>query len=260
MLRSRPLALLRMEGTIGVAIRAADWVPIIDGLRTRRRIKAAVIDIDSRGGSASASDYIHEAVRRLAEVKPVVAFCGGLCASGGYLIACAARQVIVQPAAVVGSIGVISVRPLAPELMRRVGVSMDVTKSHQLKDMGAFWREPTAEERAKEQALIDEFYDMFLERVAAGRNLPEERLRALATGEVFTGRQSVDNGLADRLGTFDDAIGLAAELARAPRRTRWIGPRRSLRARLLGPLGSAAADVAAERLLALTAREPLYLG
>jgi protease IV len=248
-----------MEGTIGVGIRAADWVPVIDGLRSRRRVKAVVIDIDSRGGSASASDYIHEAVRRLAEAKPVVAFCGGLCASGGYLIACAARHVVVQPAAVVGSIGVISVRPLAPELMRRAGVSIDVTKSHQLKDMGAFWREPTEEEKAKEQSLVDEFYAMFLERVARGRKLDEARLRRLATGEVFTGRQAAANGLVDRLGTFEDAVGIAAELARAPKRTRWVGPRRPLRARLLGPLGSAAADAAAERLLALNAREPLYL-
>ncbi len=249
-----------MEGAIGVGIRAADWVPVIDGLRRRRRVRAVVVDVDSRGGSASASDYIHEALRRLAEVKPVVAFSGGLCASGGYLIACAARQFVVQPAAVVGSIGVISVRPLAPDLLRRVGVSVDVTKSHQFKDMGAFWREPTEEERKKEQALVDEFYGMFLDRVAAGRRLPLDRLRSLATGEVFTGRQAVDTGLADRLGTFEDAVSLAVEMAGVSRRTRWFGPRRSLRARLLGPLGAGLAEATADRLLALSAREPLYLG
>lgn len=249
-----------MDGTIGVGIRAADWVPVLDGLRRRRRIKAVVVEIDSRGGSASASDYLHEAVRRLNETKPVVAFCGGLCASGGYLIACAAREFLVQPAAIVGSIGVISVRPLAPELMQRVGVSMGVTKSHRLKDMGAFWREPTEEERQKEQALVDEFYAMFLERVDGTRHLPNGRLRELATGEVFTGRQAVANGLADRVGTFEDAIARAAELSGVRRRTRWFGPRRPLRARLLGPLGAGVTDAAAERLLALSSREPLYLG
>jgi len=249
-----------MEGTIGVGIRAADWVPVMDGLRRRRRVRAVVIDLDSRGGSASASDYLHEAVHRLAATKPVVAFCGGLCASGGYLIACAANQLVVQPAALVGSIGVISVRPLAPELMQRVGVSMEVSKSHRLKDMGAFWRDPTDEERAKEQALVDEFYAMFLERVSAARRLADDRLRELATGEVFTGRQAVGNGLADRLGTFDDAVALAAELAGVRRRVRWVGPRRSLRARLLGPLGAEMTEAAAERLLALGSRQPLYLG
>jgi protease-4 len=249
-----------MEGTIGVGIRAADWVPVLDGLRRRRRVRAVVIDVDSRGGSASASDYLHEAVHRLAATKPVISFCGGLCASGGYLIACAARQLVVQPAALVGSIGVISVRPLAPELMQRVGVSVEVAKSHRLKDMGAFWREPTEEERAREQALVDEFYAMFLERVGATRGLTDQRLRELATGEVFTGRQAVGNGLADRLGTFEDAVALAAELGGVRRRVRWFGPRRSLRARLLGPLGAEMTEAAAERLLALGSRQPLYLG
>lgn len=249
-----------MEGTIGVGIRASDWVPVLDGVRRRRRVKAVVVDVDSRGGSASASDYLHEAMRRLAEVKPVVAFSGGLCASGGYLIACASRQFVVQPAAVVGSIGVISVRPLAPELMQRLGVSVAVTKSHELKDMGAFWREPTDEEQRREQALVDEFYAMFLDRVRTSRKIADDRLRELATGEVFTGRQAVASGLADRLGTFEDAVALAAELAGVPQRTRWLGPRRSLRARLLGPLGAEMTETAAERLLALGSRQPLYLG
>ena len=64
MLRSRPVALLRMEGTIGVGIRAHDWVPVLEGIRRSRRLKAVAVDIDSRGGSASASDYIHEALRK----------------------------------------------------------------------------------------------------------------------------------------------------------------------------------------------------
>lgn len=254
------MALLRLEGTIGVGIRAADWVPVLDGLRRRRRVRAVVIDIDSRGGAVSPSDHLHEAVARLAAAKPVVAFTGGLCASGGYLIACAARQVVAQQMALVGSIGVISVRPLAPELMRRLGVAVEVAKSHDHKDMGAFWREPTDEERGKEQALVDEYYGMFVERVMAARRLERDRVLAVATGEVFTGRRAVELGLVDRLGTFEDAVNLAAELAGVRPRARWVGPRRSLRARLLGPLGAAAGDAATERLLALTAREPLFLG
>lgn len=126
--------------------------------------------------------------------------------------------------------------------------------------MGAFWREPTGEERAKEQALVDEYYGMFVDRVAEARGLERERVLAVATGEVFTGRRSVELGLVDRLGTFEDAVNLAAELAGVDARARWVGPRRPLRARLLGPLAATAADAAAERLLGLTAREPLFLG
>src|SRR5712692_646492 len=132
MLRTRPVALMRLEGTIGVGIRSADWVPVLDGIRRSLRIKAVALEVDSRGGSASASDYIHEALRRVAAEKPVVAFTGNLCASGGYLIAAAARRFIVQPAALVGSIGVISVRPQAYELMQRIGVAVRVAKSDRL--------------------------------------------------------------------------------------------------------------------------------
>lgn len=258
MLWSRPLALLRMEGAIGVGIRHADWVPILDGLRRRRRIKAVVIEIDSPGGGAAASHLIHEAVRRLAEVKPVVAFSGNLCASGGYLIAAAATRLLVAPAAVVGSIGVISIRPLAYDLMARAGLAVEVTKSDELKDMGAFYRPPTETERAREQALVDEYYELFLEWVEAGRRIDRDRLRRLATGEVFTGRRAVAEGLADELGMFEDAVAHAARLAGVRERTRWYGPRQSLRARLLGRLGVSVADELEERLLALTARQPRY--
>lgn len=257
-LRSRPVALVRMEGAIGAGIRHAQWVPVLDGLRRRRRVRAVVVDVDSPGGGAAASDLIHEAVRRLAEVKPVVAFSGNLCASGGYLIAAAATRFVVAPAAAVGSIGVISVRPLAYELMGRAGLAVDVAKSHELKDMGAFWRPPTEAERAREQALVDEYYEMFLSRVETGRHLDRERLRPLATGEVFTGRRAVESGLADQLGTFEDAVTLAARLAGASERTRWYGPRRSWRSRLLGPLGAELAGALEERLYALGVREPRF--
>ena len=258
MLRSKPVGLLRMEGTIGVGVRSADWVPLLEGVRRSRRIKALALEIDSRGGSASASDYIHEALRQLAAEKPVVAFSGNLCASGGYLIAAAARRFIVQPAALVGSIGVISVRPLAYDLMQRIGLAVRVSKSDRLKDMGAFWRPPTEEEEAKEQALVQEYYSMFLERVVAGRGMDPDQLRALATGEVFTGRQAVASGLADRVGTFQDAIDEAAGLAGVARRTRWLGTKRSLRQRLLGPLATSLADEIWERALAVTTAEPRY--
>src|SRR5918911_3269910 len=128
LLNRRPVALVRMEGTIGMGVRANDYVPLFEGLRKRRRTKAIVLDVDSRGGSAAASDYIYDAVRRLAQEKPVIAFAGNICASGGYLIACAARRIIVQPGALLGSIGVISVRPLAEDLMHRLGPGGNVSK------------------------------------------------------------------------------------------------------------------------------------
>jgi len=252
---SRPVALVAIRGTIGTSIRSEQWVPLLDGLRRRRSVRAVVVEIYSPGGTVSGSDYIYGALARLAEAKPVYAFAGNVCASGGYLIASAARELIVQPAAVVGSIGVISIRPLAEDFLRRYGLAVGVTKSGELKDAGAFWRKPTDRERAKEQALVDEYFSLFLERIEAGRRIEGARLRELATGEVFSGRKAVEVGLADRVGDLDDAVKAAAAAAGVPERARWYGIRRSWRSRLFGGLGVELADQFVDRLLALT--EPL---
>jgi protease-4 len=253
---SRPVALVALRGTIGMGIRAEHWVPLFDALRKRKAVQAVVVEIDSPGGTVAASDYIYGALARVAAVKPVFAFSGNVCASGGYLIAAAARELVVQPAAVIGSIGVISVRPLAEDFLGRYGLAVGVTKSGELKDAGAFWRKPTKRELEKEQALVDEYFAMFLERIEAGRRIDPARLRELATGEIFTGRRAVEVGLADRVGTLDDTIDLAAAAAGVPKRARWYGIRRSLRSRLFGGLTGELADQLSERLLALAQPQP----
>jgi protease-4 len=158
----------------------------------------------------------------------------------------------------VGSIGVISVRPLAQDLMRRLGLDVAVTKSGRLKDMGAPWRRPTEEEEAKESALVDEYFNLFLDRIEQGRRMKRERVLELATGEVFSGRQAVDVGLADAIGNLQDAIELAAKTAGVSPRWGWVGPRRGLSQRLIGRIAGAAADELWERAAAATFPEPRF--
>jgi protease IV len=254
----KPVAVMHLEGTIGMGIRPHDWLPVIRRARESRRVEAVVLDIDSRGGSAAASDHLYVELRKLAASKPVIAFSGGTCASGGYLLACAAREFIVQPAALVGSIGVISVRPLAEDLLSRAGLAVNVTKSGKLKDMGAFWRRPTDEEQRKEEAMVQEYFSLFLERIQEGRGTDPRKLRKLATGEVFSGRQAVDLGLADRVGTFDEAIDLAARTANVAPRWSWSGPRRGLRGLILGHAARTAALQALDQALQIGVKEPRY--
>jgi protease-4 len=168
-------------------------------------------------------------VAALARKKPVVAFIRGLGASGAYMLACPASRIVSIPSAIIGSIGVISMRPLLYEAMERLGLQMQVTKSDRLKDMGSMFREPTPEELEKEQTLVDDLYDQFLEIVAEGRHMDKAKVKELATGEVFTGKRALDMGLVDEIGDLERAIDIAAELGDTPRKPVWLKPRRGLR-------------------------------
>jgi len=210
------VAVVRLYGPIGGAGRTAELVELVRRLRESRRVPAVVIDIDSPGGSATASDELFLAFKRLAAKKPLVASVRGTCASGAYLAAMAARRLVANPNAIVGSIGVISAGPRLPQLLERVGVSVSVTKAGRLKEAGAPWRDDTEEERRKEQELVDAIYDAFVDRVVVGRGLSAERVRELATGEVWLGRRALELGLVDEIGDLERATEVAAELAGVP--------------------------------------------
>lgn len=242
------IAVVEMFGVIGSSVRRAVYGRIFDDIRRNRAIRALVVDIDSPGGSAMDSEYLHVSLAKIAATRPVVAFVGGLGASGAYMACCAAHRVVAMPASLVGSIGVISARPVLQSLLERMGVSVSVNKSAPLKDMGAFYREPTEEEEARMQALVDELYDSFVAKVARARGMTDEQARERATGEVFTGRRSLELGLVDELGDLQRAIEVAAGLAGlpVPERPQYVRARRSLRTRLMGGYGGSLADTLIE--------------
>jgi protease-4 len=230
--RSGRIAVVEVFGALGSTVRAAEFVRTFRSLEENSRVRAVVLDVDSPGGSAPAADYLHRSVARLSAKKPVVAFVRGMGASGAYLLICAATKIVAIPSAMVGSIGVISMRPLVYDMLRRWGIRVSVTKSGRLKDMWSFFREPTSEEREKEQALLDEFYERFVSSVAEARNMASETVRSAATGEVFSASKAKEIGLIDELGDLDTAIDLAMELGQVPRRVTYLRPRRGLRQRL----------------------------
>ena len=140
------IAVVELFGSIGGQIKSPVYEPIFASIARDDSIRALVLDIDSPGGGVSASDYLYRSVLKVAEKKPVIASIRGLGASGAYYISCAAHRIVASHASIVGSIGVISVRPALQELMQRLGVGVNVNKSGLLKDMGAFWRDATPEE------------------------------------------------------------------------------------------------------------------
>ncbi len=248
-LRPAGIAVVDMHGQIGPSIRPLDYARLLTKLREDNAVKGVVLNIDSPGGTATGSDLITRAVERLREEKPVVAFIGGLGASGGYMIASAAERVVALPSAIVGSIGVISYRPMVYDALSRIGVSMRVGKSGRLKDMLSPFREPTEEEQQKEQHLLDSMYELFIQSVARSRGMSEERVRELATGEVFLTKEALSNGLVDVAGDIDDAIDWVVERSGAPRRLRVVRPKRTLRELLMGR-GAGSTTLASLLLLA----------
>ncbi|MGD1995287.1 MAG: signal peptide peptidase SppA [Anaerolineae bacterium] len=173
-------------------------------------IQAIVLRIESPGGGVVASNEIYHMIRETE--KPVVVSMGSVAASGGYYIACAADHIVANPDTLTGSIGVISQFPNAEELMEKIGVEVVVIASGSAKDIGSPFRDMTEEERAIWERIISETYEAFVAVVAERRDLSPERVRELADGRVYTGRQALETGLVDQLGTLEDAVAKAAEL------------------------------------------------
>ena len=232
------VAVVEIHGVIGNRVGVATYSRLFDSVARNQRFRALLLDIDSPGGSASGSEVLYHDIRRVAQQKPVVAYVRGLGASGGYYLCCAASQVFALPTAMVGSIGVIYLRPVLEQLLAKVGVQFSVFKSGAFKDMTGFWRSPTTEEEGKFQGLITEVYENFVSVVAEGRSLEESAVKEMATGEVYTGRRGLELGLVDQIGGFDQALAVAAELGRARPRPYWVRPRRSFADRLAGRTAS----------------------
>jgi protease-4 len=264
--KRRPgIAVVEMHGVIGAAIREPDYSRILERVANNRKIGALVLDIDSPGGSATASDLIYESVRRVAQRKPVVAYIRGLGASGGYYIACGAGTIMASRASLVGSIGVIYMRPIVQQLLDKIGVEISIFKGGHLKDMSGFWRHPTDEETGKFQDLIAQIYSLFVSVVADSRNLTTEETTELATGELYTAPVAQDRRLIDRLGNFDDAVAEAMRQSGARHKIRRFRPKRPFMERLTPLRGSSTqwqvlSGIAAFASGGLYLLEPGFLG
>ncbi|MEM0914852.1 MAG: S49 family peptidase [Planctomycetota bacterium] len=181
--------------------------------RDEDEIKAAVIRLDSPGGSALASEVIWQGVRELAESKPVFISIGGMAASGGYYIASAGDEIYIEPQSIVGSIGVVSGKIVLGGTYEKLGIG--ITRRDRGPRAGMFNSVEafTPEQRQVVEDSMRLIYDQFLDRVAVGRGNRLTDLDAVDEGMLFTGRQAVTNGMADELG--GSSVAIAAAAARA---------------------------------------------
>jgi protease IV len=171
-------------------------------------IKAIVLHIDSPGGGAAASQEIYHEVLQIREEKkkPVVASIESVGASGAYYIASAANKIYANNASVVGSIGVIMEWTNYGDLLSWAKMKPEVIHAGALKDAGDPTHAMTPEERVYFQGLVDNMYGQFVADVAAGRHLPADQIKTLATGQVWTGEQALPLHLIDKQGGFRDAL------------------------------------------------------
>lgn len=182
-------------------------------IRENGGAKAVLLDVDSPGGSALASEQIHAEILRVQDAGiPVVAYFGSSAASGAYYISAPADSIISNAATVTGSIGVITQVPNLEELYEKIGVDMQVIAVGEFKDMMQPSRELTDEERQIIQDIQLETYDAFVDVIVNGRDMSEAEVRELADGRVYSGLQAVDNGLVDELGDYYHAVSVAGEL------------------------------------------------
>ena len=187
----------------------------IKTLAAKKEVKAIVLDINSPGGSMGAVQDIYTAVMRAKREtkKTFVARFGDVSASGGYYVASACDKIVAQPGTITGSIGVVFNAGNLEGLFKKIGVKHEVIKSGKFKDIGSMSREMTPEERNLLQAIIDDSYSQFVDAVAEGRKMPVEKVKLVADGRIFSGRQAVSEGLVDYLGDLPDALSLAGTMA-----------------------------------------------
>lgn len=197
----------------GVIIAADETIAQLTEFRKQENIRAIVLRIDSPGGAVGASQELYEEVKRTDKVKPVVASMASVAASGGLYAALGARKIVANPGTLTGSMGVILKFANLEELFQKIGYKSEVVKSGRLKDIGSPSRPITAEEREMLQAMIDDVHSQFIKAVAESRKLPEEAVRAIADGRIFSGAQAKELKLIDQFGNLNDAVLLAASLA-----------------------------------------------
>lgn len=239
-------AVVTLRGRIGRAVRPADIETQLSLVRRLPFVRGLLLRIDSPGGDAADSEEIREALARVAADMPVVAHIGRVGASGAYLAAVEAAEIVASKWSAVGSVGVILLRPNVTELLERLGVDVAVRKSGRFKDLGLPFRRPTPEDEEKDAELIGQLFDDFVATVQAARDLDETAVAQLTTGEAFLGSRAATLGLIDHVG--DEALArerLGALMGRTVRAVELRSPagilgrlRPAANLELLGPLGA----------------------
>jgi protease-4 len=191
-------------------------------------VRAIILKINSPGGTATASDIMYKELMNFKKRsgKKVIAIMMDVAASGGYYVALPADMIIAHPTTITGSVGVVMFNLQLKELMDKIGVDMQVTKSGDNKDMGSPFRKPSPREKKLLQEMTKQLGDQFLSLVKKHRHPDNKQFKQISSARIFSAKDAIDMNLVDQIGYIDDAITAAKNIARLPQKARVIMYRR----------------------------------
>ena len=196
----------------GIITEAKNTIHNLKRFREDESVKAIVVRINSPGGAVGPSQEIFREIRKTTGTKKVVASMGTIAASGGYYVAAGTDGIVANPGTITGSIGVVMGFTNYEELLRKIGLLPVVIKSGKYKDIGS----PVRKMKEKEQEILQDFakkiHKQFIMDIVEGRKMKQAEVESLADGRIFTGEESKELGLVDRLGNFEDAIEWAGRM------------------------------------------------
>lgn len=212
---SSKIAVLSIEGTIIAGPQHYHLMNSLEAIRDDSTIKGVILEVDSPGGGVYESAQISDKIKQIKEETniPFYTVMGSMAASGGYYVSAVTDKIYAMPETTTGSIGVILSSTNFSGLFEKYGVSTNVIKSGEFKDIGSSTKPMSDQDRAILQTLIDNSYNRFVNVVAQGRGMSVDTVKIIADGRVYDGQQALDLGLIDEFGYYEKALeDLSAEL------------------------------------------------
>ena len=220
------IAIIYCSGTIVSGVgddMSDDGMIISDGMANTIRevandnnIKGIVLRVDSPGGSGIASDIIWQEVFEARKKKPVIVSVSDMAASGGYYISVSADSIVCEPSSIIGSIGVFAGKFSLKDLYKKLGINKVEIPRGENSDIFSEHNKFSDEQRTLIKQGIDEFYQIFVDKVAEGRVMTDEEVDAIGQGRVWTGDQAMKNGLVDKIGGIKTAINMVKKMCGIP--------------------------------------------
>lgn len=202
-----------IDGNSDSSMDSEEIVKELNKLAKNDKVKAVVLRVNSPGGSAYGSEQMWYAAQQLKSKKPLIVSMGAYAASGGYYMSCMADTIVAENTTLTGSIGIFGMMPDIQGLTDKLGLDVDIVKTHNYSDLGNVFRPMTQNEKNLMQNQVNRGYDLFVKRCADGRGIPENRIREIAEGRVWLGKDALNLGLVDVIGGLDEAVEIAAEKA-----------------------------------------------